>query len=156
MDAKHRWIQILGWLSALAGYGLALLLIRGIYLGVTRGFGIEPFQAFWVALGYLIFFCLAVYLILVGRRAMSIAQGNAPIKARFGWGRIILGAIFLYGNTATRFHLLPVRHLESANVTEATSMKFTAFVIALGCLLLIVSGIWSGFKIRRIGTTPTN
>src|SRR5207248_9640781 len=100
MDAKHRGIQILGWLSALAGYGLALLLVRGIYLGVARGFGTARLQPFWVALGYLLFFGLAVYLIMVGRRALSIAQGNALLKARFGWGRIILGSIFLYGNIA--------------------------------------------------------
>jgi hypothetical protein len=156
MDAKHRGIQILGWLSALAGYSLALLLIRGIYLGVTRGFGTAPLQAFSVALGYLIFFGLAVYLVMVGRRSLSIAQGNSLLKARFGWGRIVLGAVFLYGNIADRFHLLPVnsashfRHLEPANTTQATSMKVTAIVIVLGCVLLIFSGIWRGFRIRRV------
>ena len=162
MDAKHRGIQILGWVSALAGYGLALLLIRGVYLGVTRGFGTAPLQAFWVALGYLIFFGLAVHLIMVGRRALSITQGNSPSKARFGWGRIILGAIFLYGNIADRFHLLPVnsashfRHLEPTNPTQATSMKVTAIVIALSCVLLIFSGIWRGFRIRRVTIAPSN
>src|SRR5262249_13554900 len=84
MDAKHRWIQMLGWLSALAGYGLALLLIRGIYLGITRGFGTTPRQAFWVALGYLIFFSLAAYLIIVGRHTLAKAHGNSLSEARFG------------------------------------------------------------------------
>jgi hypothetical protein len=48
MDARHRGIQILGWLSVIAGYGLALLQIRGISIGITRGFGAGRSQAFWI------------------------------------------------------------------------------------------------------------
>ena len=131
MNAKHRGIQILGWLSALVGYGLALVLIRGSYLGITRGFGTAPFQAFWVALGYLVFFGLAAYLVILGRRSIPIVRGNSHSKSRFGWGRILLGTIFLYGNMASRFHLIPengsvhFRHLEPASATEAVSMKIT-------------------------------
>jgi hypothetical protein len=162
MDAKHRGIQILGWVSALVGYGLALVLIRGIFLGITRGFGTVPVKAFWVALGYLIFFGLAAYLVIVGRRAISIARGNSPSKSRFGWGRILLGAIFLYGNMATRFHLIPengsahFRHLEPANPTEAVSMKITGIAILLGCLSLIFSGILRGFKVLHVTAAPSN
>ena len=62
MNERHRGVQILGWLSVVGGYGLALLLIRGIFLGITRGFGAGRSQAFWILLAYLLFFALAVYL----------------------------------------------------------------------------------------------
>jgi multisubunit Na+/H+ antiporter MnhC subunit len=156
MDARHGGVQILGWLSITAGYGLALLLIRGIFLGITRGFGAVPSQAFGILLGYLLFFALAVYLFTVGRRALSNAKGSPRPRARFGWGRILLGVTFLYGSAVDHFHLIPVRsvkHLEPANETQAVAMQVTTIVIALGCILLILSGIWRGFRPHRTSTS---
>jgi len=49
MDAKRRSFQILGWLSVIPGFGLGLLLIRGIFIGTTRGFGAARSQAFWIS-----------------------------------------------------------------------------------------------------------
>jgi hypothetical protein len=152
MDARRRGIQILGWLSVIAGYGLALLLIRGIFIGITRGFGASRFQGVWILLSYLLFLALAVYLFTVGRRALSIAKGSPQRGARFGWGRILLGAISLYSSAVDHFHLVPVRgvkHLEPTNETQAVAMKVTAIVIAIGCFVLIFSGIWRGFRSQR-------
>jgi len=152
MDARHRGVQIMGWLSLVAGYGLALLLVRGIFLGITRGFGAGGAQAFWILLAYLLFFALAVYLFDVGRRALSIAKGSPRPKARFGWGRMLLGIIFLFSFAAQHFHLIPARfnRLEPSNQTEAVTMTVTSIVICAGCILLIISGIWRGF--RRLPT----
>jgi len=153
---------MLGWLSVLVGYVFALLLIRGILLGIMRGFRTAPSHALWLIGGYLVFFGLAMYLIAVGRRALSIAQGNPPLKGRFGWGRIVLGTVVLYSNLIERFHLLPmnavyhIRHFEPANATEAASMNFTAIVIDLVCVALIFSGIWRGFRLRGIATERSN
>jgi hypothetical protein len=61
MDARDRRNQIFGWLSVVAGYGIALLLIRGIFVGITRGFAGRP-PTLWILLGYLLFLALAVYL----------------------------------------------------------------------------------------------
>jgi hypothetical protein len=141
----------LGWVSVIAGYGLALLFIRGIFIGITRGFGATRSQAFWIVLGYLLFLALAVYLFTVGRRALSIAKGSPKPRVRFGWGRMLAGAIFLYGSAVDNFHLIPARglkHLEAANETQAVAMKGTAIVIALGCIGLILSGLWRGFRPR--------
>jgi hypothetical protein len=152
MDARHRSIQILGWLSIIAGYGLALLLIRGIFIGITRGFGANRFQAFWVLLGYLIFFALAVYLFTVGRRLASIAKASPRPRARLGWGRILLGTIFLYGSAVNYFHIIPargLRHFDPTNELRGVTMKVAAIVIASGCILLIFSGMWRGFRPRR-------
>jgi hypothetical protein len=133
-------------------YGLALLLIRGILIGITRGFGAGRSQAFWILLGYLLFLALAVYLFTVGRRALSIAKGSLRPRAQFGSGRILLGGILLYGSAVDYFHLIPasgVKHLEPTNETQAVAMKVTAVVIALGCILLIFSGVWRGFRPHR-------
>jgi hypothetical protein len=48
-----------------------------------------------------------------------------------------------------KFHLIPARGLkplEAANETQAVAMKATAIVIALGCVALILSGLWRGLK----------
>jgi len=159
MDARHRGIQILGWLSVTAGYGLALLLIRGIFIGITRGFGASRFQALWILLGYLIFFALAVYLFTVGRRSASIAKASPRPRARFGWGRILLGTIFLYGSAVNYFHIIPargLRHFDPTNETQAVTMKVAAIVIASGCILLIFSGMWRGFRPRRTEINECN
>lgn len=150
MDAKHLGIRSLAWLSLIVGYGLALLLIRGVYIGTTRGFGASRSQAFWIVLGYLLFLGLAAYLFAFGRRALSIAKGSLRPRARFGWGRIVLGAILLYSSAVDHFHLIPgrqvIKRLEPTNETQALTMKATAIIIALGCLGLIFSGIWRGFR----------
>ena len=150
MDAKRTGIRSLGWLSLIAGYGLALLLVRGVYIGTNRGFGATRSQAFWIVLGYLLFLGLAVYLFTLGRRALTTAKGSPLPKTRFGWGRIVLGAIFLYSYAVDHFHLIPgravIKRLEPTNETQAVTMKVTAIIIALGCLALILSGIWKGFR----------
>ena len=148
MDARHRGIQILGWLSIIAGYGLALLLIRGIFMGMTQGFGTRRSQAFWIVLGYLLFLAFAAYLINIGRRAISLAKGSPRPQARFGWGRIVIAAIFLYSNVARDFHLIPARFkpLQPSNNVQALTMNVTEIVILIGCVLLMLSGIWRGFR----------
>jgi hypothetical protein len=156
MDARHRGIQILGWLSVIAGYGLGLLLIRGIFIGITRGFGADRSNAFWILLSYLLFFALAIYLFDVGRRAVSIAKGCPRPKARFGWGRIVIGAIVLYSNAARHFNLIPARFkpLQPSNNVQALAMNITEVAFFLGCVLLIFSGIWRGFR-RQMQTNPS-
>lgn len=153
MDARHRGIQIFGWLSVVAGYGFALLLIRGVFIGVTRGFAGRP-QASWLVLGYLLFLALAVYLFTVGRRAISIAKGSPRPKARFGWGRMLLGALLIFGAASSQFHLLPTRHfvkqLEYRNQTEAAAGNVTTIVLCIGFIFLIFSGIWKGFRRQTI------
>ena len=65
---------------------------------------------------------------------------------------MLLGAVFLYGSAVDHFHLIPVhgvKHLEPTNETQAVAMNVTAVVIALGCIVLIFSGIWRGFRPHR-------
>ena len=147
MDARHRVIQIFGWFSVIAGYGFAILLIRGIFIGVTQGFRGNP-QAFWIILGYLLFLALAVYLFTVGRSAISIAKGNPRPKARFGWGRMMLGAVLIFGAATAQFPPFPtrVKSLEYENRTQATAGHVTTIAACIGCVFLILSGIWKGVR----------
>jgi membrane protease YdiL (CAAX protease family) len=141
--------QIVGWLSVIAGYGLTLLLIRGVFLGVTRGFGAARSQAPWILLGYLLFFALAIYLFSSGRRNVAIARGIPQTKPRFGWGWITVGAIFLYSYVTDHFHLTPAgsfKQLEPANGTQAVAMNVTTIVLVICFVLCILSGIRSGFQ----------
>jgi hypothetical protein len=153
MDARQRGTQIFGWLSVIAGYGLALLLIRGIFIGITRGFSGLP-HAFWVLSGYLLFLALAVYLFSVGRRAISISKGSPRPPSRFGWGRMLLGAVLIFSAATAQFHLLPtrVKPPEYENQTQAAAGNVTTIAICIGCVFLILSGIWKGF--RRQKTEP--
>jgi len=152
LNAKRFGIQVLGWLALVVGYGFALLLIRGVYLGITRGFGASRSQAPWIVLSYLLFLGLAVYLFALGRRALSAAKGNPRPKARFGWGRILLGTTLLWGSAVNRFHLMPVRQsinqLAPTNETQAVAMKAADIILALGCIALVSSGVWRGIRRR--------
>lgn len=137
MSTKSLALLTLGSLSVVTGFGLGLALLRGIFLGATRGFGAARSQGPWIVFGYLLFFALAVYLFNVGRRAMSTAKGQPQSRVRFGWGRMLVGTILLYSWAIGRFHLIPrsFRHLEPANKTEAVAMEATAIVIVLCCFL---------------------
>jgi hypothetical protein len=152
MAGKPRGIQILGGLAIVAGYGLGLLLIRGTFVGITRRFNAAASQATWILLGYSLFVAVAAYLFFVGRRALSKAKELPRPESRFGWGRMLLGAIFLYSSAVDHFHLIPprgIRRLEPTNETQAIAMNITDIIIAFGCILLIMSGIWRGLRSRR-------
>lgn len=149
MGAKRFGTYAFGWLSLVAGYGLTLLLIRGVYLGATRGFRADRSQALWIVLGYLLFLGLAVYIFTLGRRTLSIAKGSPPPPTRFGWGRIVLGTILLYGSAVDHWHLMPagpIKRMEPANETQAVAMTVTTIVLVLACVALILSGLWRGFR----------
>jgi len=158
MDAKHRVVQLLGWLSVIAGYGFALLLIRGIFVGLTRGFAGGHNRSFWILLGYLLFLAFAIYLFNLGRRALSFAKGSPRPKPRFGWGRMLLGTIFLFSSAVDHFHLLPagrtLKRLEPSNQTQAVAMNVTTIALCVGCVLLILSGIWRGFRRSSTESIP--
>src|SRR5580698_10182011 len=151
MDAKHRGIHIFGWVAVIASYCFALLLLRGAFIGITRGFGGNP-GIFWLIAGYLLSLAFATYLFIIGRRVISVAKGDPPQKMRFGWGRILLGVVVLYSAAADRFHVFPARikKLEYSNQMQATAGEITAIVIYIGFLLLIVWGIWKGFRREKI------
>jgi len=141
----------MGWLACIAGYAVGLLLLRALLFGRIINI--------WVFLGDVDLAALAVYLMYVGRRAISRAKGTPTPKARFGYGKILLGASLLFSSANSHFHLLPgrdvIKPLEPSNDTQAISMKVTTIVINIGCALLVISGIWQGLRTARMGASAT-
>ena len=148
MNAKCGGIQIFGWLLIIASYSFALLLIRGIFIGLTQGFGGYP-NVLWVVMAYLLFFALALYLFAVGRRAISIAKGSPRPRSRVSWGRMLLGSLLMFFTATTQFHLLPGRHSlrqqEYQNQMEVTVRDVMAIAVYIVSGFLIVSGMAKAF-----------
>lgn len=142
MNAKHRGIQLLGWLAIVAGCAVLLVLIRVLVVG--------PIVNFWIFVGDALVAALASYLIYVGRRALLFAVGRPLPQARFGWGRMLLGASLIFSAANTHFHLFPTRTvvnpLEYSNPTQAAAGNITTIAICIGCAFLIFSGIRRGFR----------
>jgi len=67
---------------------------------------------------------------------------------------MLLGAILLFGSANSHFHLFPTRAvikpLEPSNPTQAVAMNVTAIVIAIGCIMLIFSGISMGVRRQMV------
>jgi len=144
MGTKRYAIQLCGWLALIVGYGLALLLIRGVFIGITRGFGAARSQAIWIVVAYLLYLAVAVYFFTLGRRALSMAKGTPRASVRFGWGRIVLGTTLLYSYVVVVFHLIPVH--------GPATKRVDVIIFALVCCIVILSGIWRGFRVHRSDT----
>ena len=148
MDLRHRSIQILGCLAIALGCLLGLILIGSLAIGHIANF--------WMLLVHLLFAAVAVYLIYLGVRGLAFAHGKPLPKARFGWGRILLGAVLLFSSANDHFHLLSshtaIKRLEASNPTQAVAMNITAIVIAVGCVIMIFSGIWIGVRREVVKT----
>ena len=139
MNAKHLGIRLLGWLAFVAGFAVAAAQLRILILGhITNG---------WMLLGEVPVAAFAAYLFYIGRRAVLIGKGQQPPKARFGYGRILLGVWLIFSSSNAHLHLFPtrqgIRPLEPSNPTQAVAMDETEIAIFIGCIVLIVSGIWN-------------
>jgi hypothetical protein len=60
------------------------------------------------------------------------------------------GALLILGAANNQFHILPARPfpkaLEYENATQAKAGNVTTIVICIGCVFLILSGIWKGWS----------
>lgn len=111
---------------------------------------VERISNFWILFNEILLACVVAYLIYIGRRGLRFAKGRPLRRARFGWGRILFGVLFIFGSLNAQFQLVPtqpiLKHLEPSNPTQAGAMVFTETVFQVGCLMLIASGIWRGFR----------
>ncbi len=154
MDVRRHSIQILGWLAVIASYGLALLLIRGIFIWVARG--LFAGRGLWILLGHLLLLAFAVYIFTVGRRAVSIGKGGPRRIMRFGWGRVLLGALLIFFAASTRFHLFPggVVQVEYQNPSQAAAQNVMNIAVFIGSFFLILSGIWKALRGQPMKPNP--
>jgi ABC-type glycerol-3-phosphate transport system permease component len=148
MNTRSRAILVSGYLTVIAGCFLALILIRNMIF--------REITSLWMLVNALLFAGLATYLVYAGSRAIAYAKSKPRPKARFGWGRILFGAILLFSSADAHFHLTPTRQvikpLEPSNETQALAMNATAIVLAIGCVVLILSGVWTGIRRKSLNT----
>jgi hypothetical protein len=69
----------------------------------------------------------------------------------FGW---LSGTLLIFGAANNRFHVIPtrhfVKHLEYENQTQAAAGNVTTIALCIGCVFLILWGIWKGFHGQTI------
>jgi hypothetical protein len=69
-------------------------------------------------------------------------------------GENAAGALLIFGAANTQFHLLPTRHsvkqLQYENQTQAAAGNVTTIALCIGCIFLIFSGIWKGFRRQSV------
>jgi hypothetical protein len=140
MDAKHRTVQILGFVALVFGALFNVLLIRALLLGRMAGgwFGIDALLAFGVAF----------YFLSLGVRGLRWTKGQGIGGVpKVKWGRVLLGAIIINSSIDTTLH--PAANMfQASNDAQAAGMKFAAVTIGLFGVWLIVSGILARFKAR--------
>jgi hypothetical protein len=70
---------------------------------------------------------------------------------------MLLGAVLIFGAATAQFHPFPtrVKPLEYDNQTQAAAGHVTTITMCVGCVFLILSGIWKGFA-RRISKPDTD
>jgi len=130
----------------LASVGLSLLILRRLGFGQNGGIWRAGLLPMLYTLGFLILnTSFAVYLFYSGLRMVN---PNTVGSTRFGWGKIIVGALILYIQVGFDYHLVPEGPLPihmPSTPAEATSVLLCDLIAAY----LIVRGIWEGYSRRR-------
>ena len=146
MGFKHRAKQVFGAVMVLASVGLSLLILRRLGFGQNAGIWQAGLLPMLYTLGFLILnTSFAVYLFYSGLRMVN---PNTVGSTRFGWGKIIVGALILYIQVGFDYHLVPEGPLPihmPSTPAEATSVLLCDLIAAY----LIVRGIWEGYSRRR-------
>jgi hypothetical protein len=145
MGFKHRAKQVLGAVMVLASVGLSLLILRRLGFGQNAGIWQAGMLPMLYTLGFLILnACFALYLFYSGLRMVN---PNTVGSTRFGWGKIIVGALILYIQVGFSYHLVPEGPLPihmPSTPAEATSVVLCDLI----AVYLIVRGIWEGYSRR--------
>ena len=146
MGFKHRAKQVFGAVMVLASVGLSLLILRRLGFGQNGGIWRAGLLPMLYTLGFLILnTSFAVYLFYSGLRMVN---PNTVGSTKFGWGKIIVGALILYIQVGFDYHLVPEGPLPihmPSTPAEATSVLLCDLIAAY----LIVRGIWEGYSRRR-------
>jgi hypothetical protein len=85
---------------------------------------------------------VSIYLVYVGQRGIRFPS-HASAAPRFGWGRILLGALLIFITAKNHYHPTP-NLLKASNAGEAIGMAVTAVAICLLGTYLVVRGIRAG------------
>jgi len=122
-------------------------------IDIANGITVNHVFDIWFVIGRFWIFGLAVYLIFVGLRKISI---HNPVShstiSRIGWGRVIVGTYLIYSTLLNHFRSVPngIPMLQPSNETRAMAMKATDNVLTVLIPLLgaylAVAGVRKGFK----------
>ena len=91
MDVRQRGLQIFGWLAVMAGYGIALFLIRGVSIWIKRG--LFAGRGLWVLIGHLLFLAFAVYYLHGGKACNTYRERRFKAKNAIRMGKNAAGEI---------------------------------------------------------------
>jgi len=140
MDAKHRSVQVLGFLTLVLGSLYALFALAGFF-GASL-------SDIWLLLTRVLNLAVGAYLIWAGIRMMRWAMGLPGLQTgRVKWGRVLLGSLFAFNAIKTHLHPPPsVDLLQPASPVQAEAMLAIYFAIVILGACLIISGVIAGFR----------
>jgi len=140
MGAKHRSVQVLGFLTLILGSLYALFALAAFFGG--------SLPDIWLLITRVLNLAVGAYLIWAGIRMMRWAMGLPSLQTgRVKWGRVLLGSLFAFNAIKTHFHPPPsVDLLQPSNPVQAEAMFaiYIAIVILGACLA--ISGVIAGFR----------
>lgn len=141
MDAKHRAVQFLGFLT------LLLAVVYGFY--ALMGFVTENLADLWLLASRLLNLTVAAYLFWTGFRMIKWATGSPMYQpGRTKWGRVLLGALFAFYAIKTQLHPPPSVVDADISLNKVQGQATIAIYISVAILgiALAVSGILAKYK----------
>jgi hypothetical protein len=138
MDAKHRTVQLLGFMALAVA---CLLCLAGLLRLLSGGLNNR-----WNTLDDLFVLAFGVYLIFVAVRAWDWAAGKSkPKTAAVSWGKVLLGTWMIYSPLKNQIH--PAANLlKPSNDAQAVGMAVSGVILALLGVWVLVLGIRSRFR----------
>jgi hypothetical protein len=141
MDAKHRAVQLLGFLTILLG------IVYGFY--ALMGFVTENLADLWLLSSRLLNLTVAAYLFWAAYRMIKWATGWPMYQpGSVKWGRVLLGTLFAFYAMKTQLH--PPSSVVDADISlnKVQGQANIAIYISIAILgiALAVSGILAKFK----------
>jgi hypothetical protein len=140
MDAKHRSVQVLGFLTLVSGSLYALFALAAFF-GASL-------SDIWLLMTRVLNLAVGAYLIWAGIRMIRWAMGLPSLQTgRVKWGRVLLGSLFAFNAIKTHWHPPPsVDLLQPSNPVQAEAMLAIYFAIVILGACLVISGVIAGFR----------
>jgi hypothetical protein len=141
MDAKHRSVQILGFLAVFAGVLYGLFALAAFFDGALSNI--------WQLLTRLLNLALGAYLVWAGIRMFRWAKGMPSLQTgRIKWGRVLLGALFAFNAMKALLHPPASAADIDVPLNKVQGQAIVAIYIAVAILgaALAISGIVAGFR----------
>jgi len=140
MGAKHRSVQVLGFLTLILGSLYALFALAAFFGG--------SLPDIWLLITRVLNLAVGAYLIWAGIRMMRWAMGLPSLQTgRVKWGKVLLGSLFAFNAIKTHLHPPPsVDLLQPASPVQAEAMLAIYFAIVILGACLIISGVIAGFR----------